>query len=170
MRRLILLRHAKSSWADADMHDAARPLNERGRLAAVLMGAWLAEHDLFPDFALVSTARRTVETWARVKTGMAMAPPHASAPIYMAEAATLLDILRGAPDDAATLLMLGHAPGMPDLMASLAGEVAEGCARAFDKFPTASAAVLEFEGLDAWADAAPGAGRLTRFAHPKDLV
>jgi phosphohistidine phosphatase len=170
MRRLILLRHAKSSWADGNVHDAARPLNERGRLAAVLMGAWLAEHDLLPDFALVSTARRTVETWARVKTGMGMAPAHASAPIYMAEAASLLDILRGAPADAGTVLMLGHAPGMPDLVTMLAGDVAEGCERAFDKFPTAAAAVLEFDDPASWRVIVPGAGRLVRFAHPKDLV
>lgn len=170
MRRIILLRHAKSSWADEGVHDAARPLNERGRLAAVLMGAWLADQDLFPDFALVSTARRAVETWERVKTGMGMAPPHASAPIYMAGPATLLEVAQGAPDDAATILMLGHQPGMQDFMKALAGEADEACARAFDKYPTAAAAVIEFADLAAWADAAPGAGRLIRFAHPKDLV
>ncbi|MFT4795665.1 MAG: phosphohistidine phosphatase [Paracoccaceae bacterium] len=170
MRRLILLRHAKSSWADEGVHDAARRLNERGRLAAVLMGAWLAEYDLFPDFALISTARRAVETWERAKIGMGMAPPHASAPIYMAEAGTLLEVLQGAPADARTVLMLGHQPGMSDFMEALAGEVAEDCVHAFDKFPTASVAVIEFDGLEAWTDLAPRAGRLVRFAHPKDLV
>ena len=64
MRRLILMRHAKSSWADPGQRDFDRPLNARGVRSAPLLGAWLRERGHVPDAALVSTARRTRETWA----------------------------------------------------------------------------------------------------------
>ena len=66
MRRLILMRHAKSSWADPGQRDLDRPLNKRGRRSAALVGGWLKRKGYRPDQALVSSARRAQETWSGV--------------------------------------------------------------------------------------------------------
>jgi phosphohistidine phosphatase len=171
MRRLILLRHAKSSWADPDQHDAARPLNDRGRRVAVLIGAYLADEGLVPDLALLSTARRVIETWDLAERGMDQRTARASAPIYMAPPEDLLTILRGAPDDAATVLMLGHEPSIAEFAHRLTGpEIAEGAARAFERFPTGALAELQWDDLPSWSAVGFGAARLARFVPPKVLV
>ncbi|MGG7567627.1 SixA phosphatase family protein [Rhodovulum sp. DZ06] len=174
MRRLILMRHAKSSWADVNQHDAARPLNERGRRAAPVMGDWIAKQGLVPDFALVSTARRTLETWELAAPRMAgptgLPPNHASEPsIYNAAPETLLRLVQEQPDDIGALLVLGHEPGVPGLLRALCGpEVVEGGARAFGKYPTGAVAALEFE-VERWAEVTAGAGRLVAYAQPRDF-
>lgn len=170
MRRLVLMRHAKSSWDDPDMDDRDRPLSPRGRLAAVLMGAWLAEVGLVPDAALISDSRRTVETWERLRHGGGFeAPVEARAALYMADPDAQLAALRSAPEGARVLLMLGHEPGTGAFLRRLAdGTEGAGCRRAYEKFPTGSIAVLEFDG--AWAEAAYRAARFVRFTTPKDLV
>jgi phosphohistidine phosphatase len=171
MRRLMLLRHAKSSWSDADLHDAARPLNARGRLAATLMGAYLREAGMAPDLALVSTAQRAVETWDGVERELAARPARASSPLYMAAPDAMLDVLRGAPDDARAVVMVGHEPGISAFLHRMTGaEIAPGCARAFERFPTASLAELQLDDLAHWRDAEFGAGRFASFVSPKDLV
>ena len=111
MRRLILMRHAKSSWSDPLQHDAARPLNERGRKAAPLMGRWMRAQGLVPDLALISTARRTLETWELAAAEMTegRAPAHASTEaIYNAGAERLLALVHDAPEEAETLMLVGH--------------------------------------------------------------
>lgn len=170
MRRLILMRHAKSGWDDPDLPDHDRPLSPRGRLAAVLMGAWLADQGLIPDHALVSSSLRTVESWNLLRRGGGFEAPATLAPaLYLAEPEAALAVLRAAPADADTLLMLGHEPGTTAFLRRLSdGAETAGPRRAYEKFPTGAAAVLD---LDApWAQAAFGAARFTRFACPKDLV
>lgn len=170
MRRLILMRHAKSSWADPAQHDAARPLNDRGRRAAPLMGQWLSGQGLIPDLALVSTARRCIDTWELVSPALG-APARASCePIYQAAPETLLALVQDADDAVETLMLLGHEPGIPGLLRALSDAApAEGCARAFGKFPTAAAAALQFPGIDGWAEIAPGAGQVFAYAQPRDF-
>src|ERR1700733_15100742 len=97
MRRLLLLRHAKSSWAEPGASDHERPLNRRGQEAAPRIGAYLLRHKLVPDRILCSTARRTRETWALVGAEL----PAASAATYMerlydAAPGTLLEVFRAA--------------------------------------------------------------------------
>ncbi|HKK35134.1 MAG TPA: histidine phosphatase family protein [Paracoccaceae bacterium] len=166
MRRLVLMRHAKSSWDDPALSDRARPLNRRGRLAAALMGALLREDDLVPDAALLSPALRVQETWAQLGLD---APAETAEALYMADPETQLAALRAAPDAARTLLMLGHEPGTTAFLRKLSdGTEPAGCRRAWGKVPTAALAVVELD-VD-WADAAFGAGRFRRFVAPKDLV
>jgi phosphohistidine phosphatase len=171
MKRVILLRHAKSSWTDPDMEDHDRPLNQRGRLAAPLTGAWLAERGFAPDHVICSSSARTVETWARLRPALPGAPDPTIEPrLYHADPTTTLAVLRGAPDAAATVLLLGHEPGIGAFARRLSTpDVPAGCARAFAKFPTAAAAVIDLP-VDRWADAAFGTGRFHAFAVPRELV
>jgi phosphohistidine phosphatase len=171
MRRLILFRHAKSSWADPDLDDHDRPLNDRGRLAAPLMGAWLAGRGWRPDHVLCSSSLRTRQTWAAA-AGAFDAPPEPTVEpeLYHADPATMLARLRAAPADAATVAMIGHQPGIGAFARRLSdGDTPPRCARAFAKFPTAACAVIDFDAAD-WASVAFGTGRFHAFAAPRELV
>lgn len=168
--RLMLLRHAKSAWPDGvDDHD--RPLGERGRKAAPLMGAYMARKGLIPALAIVSTARRARETWALVSDRLP-SPINCreTSDIYEVGAAAILTAL-GAVDPAIRdLLVVGHNPGMEDLADRIAGAgAAEMLARMRQKFPTAGLAVFSFDG-SSWQDLAPGGCRLVDFVTPRQLV
>ena len=170
MRRLILMRHGKSSWDDPDQDDRDRPLNPRGRMASALMGAWLRENGLAPDVALVSEAVRARQTWECAAPLLNGVESRAVAKLYHAEPGTALEVLRNAPDDAGTVLMIGHQPGLGAFLRKLVGnEPKAGCRRAFEKFPTGAVAVLEFDAPD-WRSAEFGTAEFTAFACPKDLV
>ncbi len=169
MKTLLLLRHAKSAWPDG-VADHDRPLAERGRRDAPRMGAYMAEAGLEPDFALVSSARRTQETWALVAPALGKdCPSQTVASIYEAEPGAILAAIHAAPQECGTLLVIGHNPGFEDLAAMLApaGD-ADTLARLRAKYPTAGLAVIRFDG-ERWADVAPGAGRLAAFVTPKSL-
>ncbi len=168
-KRLILLRHAKSDWPEGvDDHD--RPLSDRGKKAAPLMGVYLERHKLVPDLVLVSTARRAQETWLRIcraiKTPAAVTNTR---DVYEAGAAKLLDVVRATDRDIRTLMIVGHNPGLEDLakrlMKDLGGEPGE---RLRQKFPTAAMAVLSFD-LGDWKDIAVETGSLDRFVTPKSI-
>lgn len=165
MRRLILMRHAKSDWSGPGQRDHDRPLNGRGRRNAGAVGAWLAGRGLVPDAALVSSAARTQETWARLGPDFAGVPKTDRRELYHAAPEVMLAELRAAPD-AQTVLMLGHQPGIGalarDLLAEAPGEPA------YAKYPTLATAVIAFDAAD-WASAAPGTGRLEAFVTPAML-
>src|SRR5690242_6514131 len=116
MRRLLLLRHAKSSWSDPGASDHERPLNRRGQEAAPRIGAYLARHRLIPDAVLCSTARRTRETWELVAAeAPAAPPPRFTEQLYDATPRTLLDVFRRADPAAESLLVVGHNPGLQEV-------------------------------------------------------
>ncbi|WP_127089319.1 SixA phosphatase family protein [Aquabacter cavernae] len=169
MRRLILLRHAKSDWPDGIV-DLERPLAARGRTAAPLMGRYLAREGLVPDRILVSPARRTRETWDLLSAEMKGLPDSASEPrIYEASAARLLAVVREQPDTAHTLLLIGHNPGFEDLADTLVQNGSVSARDAMDeKFPTGAVAVIDLP-VDRWIDIAPDSGRLDRFITPRML-
>lgn len=171
MKRLILLRHAKSAWEDPDLDDHDRPLNRRGRLSAPLMGAWLAERGFVPDRVLCSTSTRTVETWALARAALPGAPdPVAEPRLYHADPATMLDLIRATPSDCATLMLIGHQPGIGSLARKLSAAGAPAhCTRAFQKFPTAGCAVIDFP-ADDWPAVAFGTGAFHAFGVPRELV
>ncbi|MEM9724486.1 MAG: histidine phosphatase family protein [Pseudomonadota bacterium] len=165
IRRLVLMRHAKSDWSISG-GDHARPLNLRGRLAAPLMGAWLAEQPWSVDLAVVSSAVRTQETWARLSPALlaqsGRAPAMRTAPdLYEAEPDAIEAVIRKSPQDARTVLLLGHNPGIETYAARLAG--------AGLRFPTAAIAVFQLD-APAWTDAQPGRLRLEAFEQPKSLI
>ena len=171
MKILYLLRHAKSSWDDPALDDFDRPLAQRGRNAAPLIGQLMAERGWVPDLALVSPALRARDTWAIVSQ-------HVAAPfelrlersLYMAEPDTILDLLRGLPDTPGAVVVVGHNPGMEDCAALLAGAGSDpvALARMEEKFPTA--ALARFELSTGPAALAPGSAALTDFVVPRDIA
>ncbi|MDF2602600.1 MAG: histidine phosphatase family protein [Methylobacterium brachiatum] len=168
MRRLILLRHAKSD-RPAGVADHERPLNDRGRRAAPAVGAHLAEAGIKPDLALVSTATRTQETWQAVAAALGTPEMRSHREIYEAPAERILGVIRGAPDTAQTVIVVGHNPGLGDLATALAGAgPRKERTRLATEFPTAAYAVIDFDTAD-WSAIGPGQGRLERFVRPRDI-
>jgi phosphohistidine phosphatase len=168
-KRLILFRHAKSDWREG-LEDHERPLADRGKKAAPVMGAYLEKNRLAPDLALVSTARRAQETWARASRALkGEVPVRNMRDIYMAEPAQLLDVVHGIGPEIRTLLIVGHNPGLEDLAKLLMKEGGgEAGLRLMQKFPTAAIAVLSFD-IRNWKDIAAASGSLDRFVTPKSL-
>jgi phosphohistidine phosphatase len=150
--RLYLLRHAKSSWDDPTLADHDRPLAARGRKAAKAIGAYLREHDIEPELVLCSSAARTRETLERV--GLTGRIEDA---LYGAGASALLARLHEVPDEVASVMLIGHNPGMQQLAFDLAG--------LDDKFPTAALATLACDG---WSDLQRA--ELVDYVKPKDLA
>ncbi len=165
MKRLILMRHAKSCWSEPDLRDHDRPLNKRGRRAATAVGEWLRERGHIPDHALVSSARRTQETWGRVVEVTGAAPTSYVPSLYAAVDETMLEVLREAPKTDC-VLMLGHQPGIGDFARRLLA-VPPADAE-FEKYPTGATAVIDLP-VGTWAEAGWGAGRLVDFVVPRAL-
>lgn len=169
MRTLTLLRHAKSAWDDPVERDFDRPLNGKGRRAAARMGRYMAEQALSFDRVIASPALRVIQTIEGVEDGYGQ--PLSTVydkRIYMASAATLLDVVRGTDDGCRRLLMVGHNPGLEDLVLLLVPESAGGAREEVEvKYPTATIVELSFEG--SWADLDERMAVLTRFSRPRDL-
>lgn len=170
MRRLLLLRHAKSDWPDGT-EDALRPLAERGIGDAPEMGQAIVRNKLIPDFAMVSAALRTRQTWDLVSSQFGReVPVRFENGLYAASEKTIIEFVRSAPSDAKTLMMVGHNPGMERLARSFAksGD-ADAIRRVEKKYPTCGLAVIELP-IDEWKNIAPPAGRLEMFLTPKILT
>lgn len=167
VRRLYLLRHAKSSWEQEQLGDLERPLAKRGRKACKLIAAHLREREIAVDAALVSPARRTQETFERIRAAL----PAATASwterrLYGAGVADLLEVIRELPPDFSAVLLVGHNPGIQQLTTALAGDGRE-LARVRRKFPTGALATIGF--ASPWLDLRPGIGELEDFVRPKQL-
>ncbi len=167
--RLLLLRHAKSAWPEG-VADEQRPLNGRGRAAATLMGDYLAEAKLIPDLALVSSARRTQETWALVRERLPRQPEMRTvAELYAASSGQILDVLQAVEPALRTVLILAHNPGLQDLALALSGGGDAASREGMEaKYPTAGLAVIDFPAAH-WRDVGRGMGRLDRFVTPRAL-
>jgi phosphohistidine phosphatase len=170
VKTLTLLRHAKSGWDDPVARDFDRPLNPKGKRAAATVGRHLRAERMAFDHIVASPALRVVETIAEFEGGFGTRlEPAWDRRAYLASAATLLDIIRETPADAARLLLIGHNPGLEELVLLLTVSAEDGLLdRVEEKYPTASVAEMVFEVAD-WAGVAPGTGRLTRFIRPRDL-
>ncbi|RED14379.1 SixA phosphatase family protein [Pontivivens insulae] len=169
MKRIVLIRHAKSSWSDPEAEDVGRPLNKRGRLAASLMGAWLDEMDLVPDAVWLSPAERTVQTWTRMRAVSGGPEGEVHKALYMADPNTMLSILR-ASGKAETIAIIGHQPGMSAMARKLSdGKMSTSVARALTHYPTGGVAVLEADVKKA-AEIEYKSCAFTHFVIPKDLV
>ena len=142
-RTLILLRHAKSDWS-GDEPDIARPLAKRGRRQAPDAGRWLATNIDSIDLAVVSPANRARSTWDIVSAELAVLPPtRIDDRVYAASDDELLGVLRELPNDAATVVLVGHNPGVEDLASRLTGE--------WVPMPTSALAVITVPG--SWSSA-----------------
>ena len=162
MKRLLLLRHAKSSWGDSSLADFDRPLNERGRRAAPLVGRFMRERKVRPDLVLCSPAERARQTAALVLEAAGLsAPVRFDERIYEATAARLVGVVSQAEEGAGEILLVGHNPGMEELLELLTGEAR--------RMPTAALARIHFD-IDEWAKLRERAGRLEWHVKAKELV
>jgi len=180
MRRLMLLRHAKTEHDAPSGQDQDRRLDDRGRLDAAAIGTWIGRHPPLPDAVLVSTAVRARQTWE--VAGQAMtdvlreqtASPRAEwqaeflPDIYGAEPAQLLQIVRMAEvTNSGHLLVVGHNPGMHELALMLTGAGDTAAKKALeDNLPTAGLAILDFA-IDDWSEVSFRSGKLVRFTSPR---
>ncbi|HEX2653141.1 MAG TPA: histidine phosphatase family protein [Xanthobacteraceae bacterium] len=170
MRRLILLRHAKSDWASAGARDEDRVLAPRGREAAPKIGAYIAHHGLIPDLVLCSPAARTRQTWDLAAQALTPKPQVSYEPrLYGAGAEELLRIATNTKSDVHTLLLVGHNPGLQDFAGLLiaSGNI-DARQQLHDKFPTCGLAAIDFP-IDDWRKVHARAGRLDRFIIPRSL-
>lgn len=163
--RLILIRHAKSSWDDPLQDDHDRVLNARGRAAAPRIGAWLADHGYRPAEVLSSTARRTLETWDLMAPALGEGTVMRRDPgLYHASAERMLEALNGCA--ASPVLMLGHNPGIAEFAGRLVKRPPDN--PRFARYPTCATLVVDFEGED-WSAVGFYAGKPIGFVTPKDL-
>jgi phosphohistidine phosphatase len=178
MRRLMLLRHAKTENDAPSGQDQDRRLDDRGRLDAAAIGGWLGRHPPLPDTVLVSTAVRTRQTWEIAGDAMRNAakdhapPPQVEFPaeLYGADPAQLLQIIRMTEaTDPKRLMVIGHNPGMHELALALAGGGDAAAKKALeDNLPTTGLAIFDFATED-WNEVAFRRGTLVRFTSPKLL-
>lgn len=169
MKRLALLRHAKSDWADAGKPDFERPLNTRGREAARAIGRSMHDEDLHFDLILASPATRSVETLDEASHAYGAAEHRTlDEDIYLASPVTLLDLVRGISDDVQGLLIVGHNPGLERLALMLSRRGGADREKLAEKFPTGALIEIVFD-VEHWADVAEGSGTISRFTTPKDL-
>ena len=167
MRRLLLLRHAKTERPGPGQRDRDRKLIKRGRADAPVIGAYMARHGLVPDLALVSPATRAAETWTLAAAALGREPRVIKDErIYNASVETLIGIIRETRDTQ-MLLIVGHNPGLHDLAVRLiaAGD-AETRERVAEKLPTSGLVVIDLA-FDDWSKLHPSSGRLERFVTPR---
>lgn len=171
MKILHLLRHAKSSRDDPSLADHERPLAVRGRRDAPRIGAAMAADGVRPDRVLVSSARRTRETWDLVAPFAPSGAVAVDEGLYLCGVNALLARVRALPEDVGTVLIVGHNPDLEDLALHLADRANDPAvlARLADKFPTGAWAELRLP-VDRWAAVGRGCGTLARFLRPRDLA
>ncbi len=168
MKTLTLLRHAKSTWDDPVARDFDRPLNGRGRRAAARIGQWLADEGSIFDDVRASPAVRVRQTIEGIEDGLRR-PLHPvfDARIYLASAVTLLDIVQGF-GEADRALLIGHNPGLEDLLLLLTPDADPLRGEVEIKYPTATLAILDLD-VTTWRDVGPGSATLRHFIRPRDL-
>ena len=169
MKTLTLLRHAKSTWDDPVERDFDRPLNGRGRRAAARIGQWLGDDGAMFDHVHASPAVRVRQTIEGVEDGLRRSLlAMFDARIYLASAVTLLDIVQGFEATAKTALLIGHNPGLEDLLLLVTPDADPLRGEAEVKYPTATLAILDLD-IATWRDAASGCATLRHFIRPRDL-
>lgn len=148
MKRLILMRHGKAERSNPG-GDFQRALTERGRLDAALMGRLLSDETLVPDLALVSAAQRTQDTWEEASQAFPAALSRTLAGLYHATADRILFEVEAVMDEAESIMVVGHNPGIHELALVLLRQGGAGSAlvmRAESRFPTSSVAAFTFDG------------------------
>ena len=166
VRLVHVVRHAKSSWADEGLPDHERPLAPRGRRAARRLAAHLRAAGVRPDLVLCSSAVRARQTLDLLRPGLPdPVEVLVEGDLYGAPAAALLDRLRRLPDEVGAVMLVGHNPGLQDLVLTLAARGGDR-ARVRDGFPTAALATLAVPS-GPWSGLGPGAAELAEYVIPR---
>ena len=162
MRTLLLLRHAKSSWSEAGRSDHDRSLTERGKQDAPRMGQLLKDQGLVPDLIVSSTAKRARKTAEKVaRTCGYSGEIRQTEALYLAPVAQYLELLRQLPDQHQRVLLVGHNPGLEDLLETLTGRC--------ERLSTATLAQITFEAAS-WRElGGTTSGQLVNLWRPKEL-
>ena len=166
MHALYLLRHAKSSWAEPTLADRERPLAPRGRRDAKRIAEHLRQIGCEPELVLCSTAVRTSETLELVRASLGTSTVMLEDELYGASWDHLLARIRLVPDAVASVMLIGHNPGMHELALALAS-TGGALERLEARFPTAALATLAF--AKEWSRLAPAEAKLAAYVVPKQL-
>jgi phosphohistidine phosphatase len=163
LKRLLILRHAKSSWKHPALEDHDRPMNKRGKRAAPRVGRLLRDEGLLPQLAVASTAKRARQTLERVlEASRASCETMLLPELYLAGTEEFLAVLRALPESVSPVLVVGHNPGLEELVGALTGRAVT--------LPTAALAVVDC-GCARWGDlSAGGTESLVRVWTPRELV
>ncbi|MCA9937644.1 MAG: histidine phosphatase family protein [Anaerolineales bacterium] len=162
MKNLLLMRHAKSSWDNAHLSDYDRPLNKRGQVNAPRMGQWLAQQELVPDLIISSSAERALATAEAVALACGYEKEiQVFRTLYHGDPEDYLALLAAVPDAVQRVMMVGHNPGIAELV----GQLTE----AWEQMPTAAVAHVALP-IDHWADVNEETiGQLLALWQPRDL-
>jgi phosphohistidine phosphatase len=172
LKSLTILRHAKSGWDATVERDFDRPINARGERGADVVGQWLKRQDLPVDHIIASPAVRVTQTLDIFlpESGLNTLEPQFDRRIYLASAATLIDVIRETAKCVDHLLIAGHNPGLEDLILMLVPSSSTDAHRpkVDEKLPTAALARLELDIAD-WEELDEGLARFADFIRPRDL-
>ena len=159
---LYLVRHAKSSWSDASLHDRERPLNRRGRKSAPDMGGRLAEQGHRPDLIISSPARRAFSTAKKIAKALDFDKSEivTDEDLYFSGTGSMVSMLEKLDDRYQGVMIVGHNPAMTSLMNTL-GEVP------VDNMPTCAIAVIAFD-MASWSELNTTSGNLLAYDFPKN--
>jgi phosphohistidine phosphatase len=159
MKKIMIVRHAKSDWGDAQLADFDRPLNHRGFISAPQMAEKLLKKKLIPQYMVSSPALRAKTTANIFADKLGLKEPAYDRAIYEAHYADLLKVINNLPDTYDFVALFGHNPGMSDLIYGLTGDVAD--------MPTCAVAVISFN-TDEWATISGDTGRIEYYDYPKN--
>jgi phosphohistidine phosphatase len=164
MKRLYLLRHAKSSWSDPALADSKRPLAPRGRKAAEKMAKELRRREIRPKLVLCSSSQRTQETLELIASSLGEPRVEVEEALYGAGSDALLARVRAVSDSVGAVLVVGHNPALQDLALRLAPD----SERLIEKFPTCALAAFELD-AESWEELGQTEARLAAYVVPREL-
>jgi phosphohistidine phosphatase len=168
MKRLAVLRHAKSDWDNPRLDDFHRPLNSRGRQAAQIIAREVKQRGLTFDLVIASPAIRVRETLELFERSEAIGETRFEPKLYLADLTTLLSLIRALPDEISSALLVGHNPGLHKLVLSIAKGPMPLEEKIADKFPTAALADLEISS-ERWSEVEEKSAVIRTLLLPKDL-
>jgi phosphohistidine phosphatase len=163
MKRLILVRHAKSSWKNPGLKDFARPLNGRGKQNAPMMGKRLLGSGILPEVVVSSPAKRAWSTARLIASEIHFKEENliADPEVYEADVDTLMEIIGNFSGDWQDVMLVGHNPGLTDLAERLTDQ-------AFGNLPTCAICCIAFA-VENWSEISYGSGRVYHYDDPKSI-
>ncbi len=163
MKKIFIVRHAKSSWSHPELDDFDRPLNRRGKKNALEMGQRLADRNVRPDELRTSPAKRAAATAKRIaqQISFPLENINKNFRLYHGSTSDMIKLIQSISDETDTLMLFGHNPGLTDLVNDLSGAD-------IYNIPTCGIAEINFE-VSSWKEVNEGIGELVTFDYPKNI-